>query len=366
MLNEFAEKLRKSVIALGGSYNAHLHLDRAGTLESVSALTESNSWSARLERKHSLIELVHQTDHYCDESLITRALKYTGLMAKCGSSVAETFVDVTADGVGLRAATQFAKAREALRDDIALRLGAYNPLGFKKTDSRSIKLLKQALDFCDFIGALPERDDISKYPDHIGFEQSSILHYELALENECDLHVHVDQRNDPFQCETERFLDAIEPLYKIPAAGNPPQVWLVHFISPSRYDDKRFKDLMHRLAFLNIGIICCPSAALSMRQLRKRVSPTSNSIARVLDLCSSSVHVRLGCDNIADVASPAGTPDLIEELVNLSNAERFYDIDILSTIGAGKKLSDNQRRQVISHLELDQAAIDEMMAELRV
>ena len=178
--------------------------------------------------------------------------------------------------------------------------------------------------------------------------------------------MHVDQRNDPFQCETERFLDAIEPLYKIPAAGNPPQVWLVHFISPSRYDDKRFKDLMHRLAFLNIGIICCPSAALSMRQLRKRVSPTSNSIARVLDLCSSGVHVRLGCDNIADVASPAGTPDLIEELVNLSNAERFYDIDILSTIGAGKKLSDNQRRQVISHLEFDQAAIDEMMAELRV
>ena len=52
-----------------------------------------------------------------------------------------------------------------MRDDIALRLGAYNPLGFKKTDSRSIKLLKQALDFCDFIGALPERDDISKYPE---------------------------------------------------------------------------------------------------------------------------------------------------------------------------------------------------------
>ena len=103
-----------------------------------------------------------------------------------------------------------------------------------------------------------------------------------------------------------------------------------------------------------------------MRQLRKRVSPTSNSIARVLDLCSSGVHVRLGCDNIADVASPAGTPDLIEELVNLSNAERFYDIEILSTIGAGKKLSDNQRRQVTSHLELDQAAIDQMIAELRV
>ena len=68
-------------------------------------MTESNSWSVRLERKHSLIELVHQTDHYRDESLIERALKYTGLIAKCGSSVAETFVDVTADGVGLRAAT---------------------------------------------------------------------------------------------------------------------------------------------------------------------------------------------------------------------------------------------------------------------
>lgn len=364
MLNEFAEKLRNSVSRLGGSYNAHLHLDRAGTLESASRLSESNSWSARLERKHSLIELIHQTDNYDDGKLLERALKYTGLIAKCGSSVAETFVDVTADGVGLRAATQFANAREALHDEISLRLGAYNPLGFKKTDAESLALLKQSLQICDFIGALPERDDLSKYPDHIGFEQSSILHYELALEYECDLHVHVDQRNDPFQCETERFLDAIEPLYETPVAGHPPKVWLVHFISPARYDNERFYNLISRLVSLNIGIICCPSAALSMRQMRKRVSPTSNSIARVLDLCSSGVHVRIGCDNIADVASPAGTPDLIEELVNLSNAERFYDIEILSTIGAGKKLSDVQRQQVTSHLELDRAAIDEMVAEL--
>lgn len=351
-------------MALGGGYNAHLHLDRAGTLQNIQELEGERSWAEKLEKKHSLIEVIHQSDAYSSDSLHSRASKYIDLLIKHGSKKAESFVDVTSDGVGIRGIAEFAKVKDQRSHDINLRLGAYNPLGFKLGDSKSESLLLESMEYSSFVGCLPERDNSKRYPDHIGFGSSCRLHYELAISQGKDLHLHVDQRNDPSQNETEQFLEAIEDVYRMPTAISEPSVWLVHLISPSRYCEDRFLSLAMQLAEMNIGVICCPSAALSMRQLRGRMSPTSNSIARVLDLLSEGVHVRVGCDNIYDVASPAGTPDLVEEMVNLANAERFYDLDILATIGAGKRLNSQQRQTVCEHLETDRTAIDQMMADL--
>lgn len=360
----FAKELRQRLLEIGGGFNAHLHLDRAGTLDLVTHLKGSPSWAERLEKKHSLIELVHQSEGYADEALLSRALYYTGLIADSGSTTAESFIDVTSDSVGLRAVRKFSQARDTLSERIKLRLGAYNPLGFRSGDSKAINLLEESLEICDFVGALPERDDTEKYPDHIGFESSCNLMYELALKHGRDLHVHVDQRNDPNQREAERLLDALTSSYQKPLNDNDPRIWLVHLVSPSRYDEVRFNELAHKLTSMNIGVICCPSAALSMRQLRPRQSPTSNSIARVLELCAAGVHVRIGCDNINDVPSPAGTPDLVEELINLSNAVRYYDIDILARLGSGQKLTNEQRLKVKDHLAADRLTVLEMTREM--
>lgn len=46
-----------------------------------------------------------------------------------------------------------------------------------------------------------------------------------------------------------------------------PLVWLVHVISPSTCDEKRFQKLVEDFVELNTGVICCPSAAISMRQI---------------------------------------------------------------------------------------------------
>ena len=47
--NPFANALRQRVVESGGSFNAHLHLDRAGTLDLVQRLKGSSSWAERLE-----------------------------------------------------------------------------------------------------------------------------------------------------------------------------------------------------------------------------------------------------------------------------------------------------------------------------
>jgi cytosine/adenosine deaminase-related metal-dependent hydrolase len=130
-------------------------------------------------------------------------------------------------------------------------------------------------------------------------------------------------------------------------------IWLVHVISPSTYDESRFQTTLAALAELNIGIICCPSAALSMRQLRPIATPTHNSIARLLEILAAGIHVRLGSDNICDITSPAGTCDLLNEIFILSNALRYYDIDILSSLAAGIRLDTRQRARIKEHLAAD-------------
>ena len=100
----------------------------------------------------------------------------------------------------------------------------------------------------------------------------------------------MDQKNDPNERGTETLLSVIAKLgltYPAPV----PMVWLIHVISPSAYDDTHFNDLCAEMAERNIGVICCPSAALSMRQLRPRRTPTHDSIARVMEFLAAGDSV---------------------------------------------------------------------------
>ena len=126
-------------------------------------------------------------------------------------------------------------------------------------------------------------------------------------------------------------------------------------ISPSAYDDQRWASLVARLKDQNVGVICCPSAALGMRQLRHDIAPTHNSIARVLELCQAGVPVRLGNDNCADMLSPSTTTDLTDEVFLLSAAIRFYDVEILAHLACGRELSDAHRARISEHLEMSRA-----------
>jgi cytosine deaminase len=142
------------------------------------------------------------------------------------------------------------------------------------------------------------------------------------------------------------------------ARGEEPFIWLVHVISASTYDDARFDALVSNLGELNIGVITCPSAAISMRQYRKFNSPTFNSIARVLELLAGGVQVRLGSDNICDITSPMGTTDVMDELFVLGNAIRYYDLDIMAKLGAGVRLDSADREKIRVHLEEDARLAD--------
>jgi len=368
----FFVELRKAVACKGGFLNAHLHLDRAGTLKVMAAdrtalePSVADISSLSLAAKHGLIPAIHESPEYDPEKLKARVGFYLDQILLAGTRRAETLVDVTADRVGLSALEAFQNLKDAYSGKLDLQIGAYSPLGFKASEPARWELLVAGARRADFIGSLPERDDRIDYPDHIGFDEHCLQFIALSQELNKSVHIHVDQRNDPRENGTDRVIKAVRQLGVSFDPAQEPMIWLVHVISPSTYDESKFESLVASLSELNLGAICCPSAALSMRQLRPIATPTYNSMARLLEMLAAGIHVRLGSDNICDMTSPAGTCDLLNEIFVLSNALRYYDIEILATLAAGLRLNTGQRDRVKAHLAADATEIARTIEKHRI
>ena len=134
-------------------------------------------------------------------------------------------------------------------------------------------------------------------------------------------------------------------------------VWAVHMISPSTYDENRWRAFVEGMVECNIGVISCPSAAIGMRQIRPRNVPSYNSIPRILELAEAGVHIRLGSDNIADMCSPSSTADLFDEILVLSNAIRYFEPVVLGKLAAGVALDDDDRAAIGEHLRQNDVEI---------
>lgn len=360
----FFAQLRERIGSLGGMHNAHVHLDRAGTLADryfAGSLKVLENSHISLQQKHHLIASIHAGPAYQSEDLERRANETLDVMVACNTTRVDSMVDVTDDEVGLSALKTLAGIRDARRDQIELNLAAYSPLGFKDSEPGRWRIYEEGARYADFLGCLPEADDKTDYPDHIGFEEQLVRVLDLGRRYGLLVHVHLDQRNEAGERGTERLLEVVRREGVASSADGSPMIWAVHMISPSTYDDLRHERLVDGLLECHIGVISCPSAAIGMRQLRPLRSPTYNSIPRILDLAGAGVHVRLGSDNIADICSPSTTADLMDELFVLSAAVRYYQIDILARLAAGQKLSKDEQLLVKEHLLKNEMEINKVL-----
>jgi len=368
-MSVFYRRLRQAIREQGGMFNAHLHLDRAGTLdESYLAHSDFRILDASyksLHEKHSRIKDIHEGRAYDADDLTRRVEACLDEMAAAGTVRADTMVDCTDDRVGFSALETLTAIKRARAGRMELMLGAYTPFGFTDAEPGRWELMAEAARRADFIGSLPEADDVDDYPDHIGFEEHLRRILLLATELKKMVHVHTDQRNDPEERGTERLIEAMRRHGGPKSSTGEPMIWAVHMISPSTYDEGRFARMVEGLVECNIGVICCPSAAIGMRQLRPRQTPTYNSIPRVLELVAAGVHVRLGSDNIDDICSPSTTADLVDEVFVLSAALRFYHPRILALLAAGRKLDAADRAFVREHLESNDREIAKIVAQHR-
>ncbi|NVK30820.1 MAG: hypothetical protein HWE20_07435 [Gammaproteobacteria bacterium] len=354
--SKFYRSLEEKVNRYGGYYNAHMHLDRVHTYDLP--LSQKSEHLA-LSQKHSAISDIHKSYAYSTDILYQRMNTAMKTMIGVNTTRADSVIDISARDIGLRALEVAKVISDEHQSVINFRIGAYCPLGFEQGNSKNLKVLKKGIEIADFIGSLPERDDQKDYPTHIGFEESCRQLLELAVINQIEIQIHTDQVNHPNECYTERLLDVIENegFSEFSKKSESPKIWVIHMISPSTYDEVRWNVLVSRLLDNNIGVICCPSAAIGMRQLRPILTPTFNSIARVLDLCAAGIQVRLGSDNVDDMLSPSTTADLTDEVFVLSAALRFYDVDLLAKLATGTRLDDIDRKKIQTHLNRDRNEI---------
>jgi hypothetical protein len=76
---------------------------------------------------------------------------------------------------------------------------------------------------------------------------------------------------------------------------------------------------------------------------------------------AADVQVRIGSDNVCDITSPMGTVDLMDEVLVLGNALRYYDVDFLARLAAGKRLDKEGMTRLRLHLEENAAFVQSVV-----
>lgn len=352
---EFYTRLEEAVARHKGLVNAHLHLDRACTLDSRYlahvGMDPLQASAYPLVVKQDLTGDLHRGPAYQREDLQRRITQQLEELIAVGTRRAYSFIDVSADEVGVTAFEVAQELKRAKREKIDFQVGAYPVFGFRDDEPQRWDVFERAAYSADFLGTLPERD---ARLGHIGYDKHIIKALKIAHRLQKPIHYHLDQGNDPRENGMETIIEAVRWLGspKVPGIEGP-MVWGVHVISPSAYNEKRFERMVDDLVKYNIGVICCPSAALSMRQLRPLKTPTHNSIARILEMAERQVPILLGSDNIADVFLPSTTASLYDEVFILSNALRFYNVEVLAKMMCGVALNAMDREIIRAHVEED-------------
>lgn len=364
-LSPYDRMLLETVQSHGGFNNAHAHIDRADTLgdEYLSHIntTSLEASSLPLSVKQNLTGDLHRGLAYTEDDLRKRMTRVINRLISYGTTCLTTCIDATT-GIaedGLLAFRVASELKEQFADQIKIEIGP-NPIFGFKTGSGRWEIFVEAAKKADFLSALPEKDafiDSRDQDGKVGFRRHLRMVIGLGCELQREVHIHLDQANDPKEVGTETLIEGLRWIDQPQIPNHPgPAIWVIHMISPSAYSEERFCRLVDGLLELNIGLIVCPTAAISMRQLRPIDAPIHNSIARVLELCKRKVPILMGSDNICDVFVPQGDGDMLTEVKAGGHVTRFAIPNVWAKLVAGVPLNEVDRTTIGRVLYQDRKA----------
>lgn len=293
--------------------NHHAHYDKSYT-SNVNNLKKSN-----IHMKNKWIEFQNIKKKYKDFDIYNRIHNSVINLYNQNCLYQRTFIDID-DVVELRCLEQALKVKKEWENVIHLQL-ATQPLG-GLNNKNNILLFEKATKYVDIVGCLPSIDNDPENHLDIAFY--------YAKKNNKQIEAHLDQLNIPLEKETELFCNFVEKYnYNGKARA-------IHSISLSCHTIDYQEEIAKRLNKLNIGVIICPSAAISMIQHNEYNSPLHNSIAPIKLLLKENVSIGLGIDNIQDLFMPLCDGNLEFELRLLAEASRLYDLEKLIQIAENK------------------------------
>ncbi len=339
-----------------GFCDTHIHADRVGTYEDhyfkdgggLNVYVDAKLWV-----KQDALGVLHRGDAYSEKELRARMSAIIEMKIAAKETRAGFIVDCSPDLDG-RAFRVACELRKKYAKKITINVAIYPIFGIKTLNSDRWQHLKELAPHAQFIVGLPERDARGDHP--VGFEGHIALLYELALKYQIPLDVHVDQTNTPEERGTQRLIEAIRTLSSSVEPTKRPEVWAVHALFGGK-EDEEVVSIINDLQNLNIGVKCCPHAAVGMRQMRNHLGPTRSSIAPVRECLVVGVPVQLGTDNTRDLLMPIPElPVLIREMDTLASALRYYDKNVLWKLARCEPLNATDRASVAQNLARDYEA----------
>ncbi len=294
----------------GGWVNAHMHGDRAFTIdyegfEVYQTQTPIEKWDTLDRIKANMTE----EDYYRHFSMgIER-------MIEQGVTAVGSFIDV--DPIAEERAINAAlRARSNYEKDITIKLVNQTLKGVIDKEARY--WFDKGADKVDIIGGLPRRD----LRDH--GEGMDAVHMDVLLQTAKAqgkmVHVHVDQFNSKDEKETELVAD------KTIEHGMEGRVVAIHSISITAHDEAYRQMLYEKMLKAQMMVIACPFAWIDSPR-REEQGPTRNAITPADELAKAGIPVAVGTDNIADYMLPFSDGDMWEELKLLITGCRYTDLD---------------------------------------
>ena len=348
-------------LSSAGFQDWHCHADRAFTFDPKYFEHQGpmeGFIDASLPVKQITVGVLHRGLAYTEQSLRQRITWLVEQKIAAGEVRLNLIVDCSPDIEARAFEVALELRRKYATKGYDIHVGAYPIFGLKTRNSDRQKHLETLAKRAQFLVGLPERDYRPWNPKRIGFDGHLATLLEIGIDNQIPIQVHVDQTNNPEENGSERLIEAVRYLItsRLPEQKRP-KVWAVHDISSSGYDEPRYERHVRGFKENNIGVICAPHAAASMRQPRHIVGPTRSSMARVRYLAYAGVDVRLGTDNVNDLFMPLPlSPLLVREIDSLADAERYYNINVLSKIARGEKLNETDIDSIAKSLAGDYEA----------
>ena len=257
-------------------------------------------------------------ESYTDDDLLFRMNYSINKLYKQNCKYMRTFIDVD-QTLGLRAIEAALKVKRYWQGvGVTIQIGTQPLEGLETPEN--IELFEKACSMTDFVGCLPSRD---KNP-----EKHLDIVFSTAKKENKDVEAHLDQCNIPSEKETELFCDYVD---KYDWEG---RCRAVHSVSLGCHPLKYQNEIANRMYHSKIGVIICPSAAISMTQHSEYTAPIHNSIGPVKVFLDNNVSVGLGVDNIEDIFMPFCDGDFEFELRLLAEACRIYEPAKLRAIAA--------------------------------
>ncbi len=302
----------------GGWVNCHAHFDKAYYITKEGL----NQTTVDMEKKWLMSDDIKRNS--TEEEIEARIRRGLDKMISQGAQMTISFIDAY-EAVGHKAIDAANRVKEAYKDKITF-LTATQPLG-GLINKDALDLYEAITAKADFAGGLPSKDRPND-------DANLYILFSIAKNLNKPIQVHIDQENNPNERDTEKLIKFTKKF------GYEGKVAAIHAISVSAQPKPYREEIYKGLADAGIGVVVCPSAALSMRQLDQFTSPVHNSMGNVPEMLAAGVKVGIGVDNIADFYQPFIDGDLWTEMRMMQEACRYYDFDRLVDVATtyGKEI----------------------------